>query len=93
MNIQPTPVKTYNAFLPLVLISLGIIALFSWNLMLAEQQHSAALRISIQQEIQLTQATQTETKLKGMMADLIELAKQDKDAEKIVARFKIAINK
>jgi hypothetical protein len=28
-----------------------------------------------------------------MMSDLIELSKQDKDAQKIVTRYKIAINK
>ena len=70
-----------------------IIALFSWNLIIALKQHSSGLRISIQQELQLTQATQTEVKLKAMMSDLIELSKQDKDAQKIVTRYKIAINK
>ena len=75
------------------MIALGIIALFSWNLIIALKQHSSGLRISIQQELQLTQATQTEVKLKAMMSDLIELSKQDKDAQKIVTRYKIAINK
>jgi hypothetical protein len=92
MTTQPA-VKSYSAFLPVVLIALGIISLFSWNLIISLQQHSSGLRISIQQELQLTQATQTEVKLKAMMSDLIELSKQDKDAQKIVTRYKIAINK
>jgi hypothetical protein len=92
MTTQPAA-KSYSAFLPVALIALGIIALFSWNLIIALKQHSSGLRISIQQELQLTQATQTEVKLKAMMSDLIELSKQDKDAQKIVTRYKIAINK
>lgn len=89
MNTQPA-VKTYSAFIPLVLIALSVIILFAWNLMVALNQHSAGVRISAQQELQVTQAAQTEEKLKAMMTDLVELAKSDTDAETIMKRYKIA---
>ena len=92
MNNQPDT-TSYSAFLPVVLISLGVILLFSWNLMIAINQHSAGVRISAQQELQLAQATQTEQKLKTMMTDLLELSKTDKDADAIIKHYKIAINK
>ena len=89
MHTQPDE-KSYSAFLPVVLITLGISILFSWNLMIAINQHSNGVRISIQQELQLTRAAQTEEKLKIIMSDLVELSKSDKDAEMIVTRYKIA---
>ncbi|MEI7881162.1 MAG: hypothetical protein WCI95_09835 [bacterium] len=92
MNNQPAP-KSYSAFLPLVLIALGVILLFSWNLSIALNQQTAGVRISAQQDLQLAQAAQTELKLKTMMTDLLELSKTDKEAEAIIKRYKIAINK
>jgi len=92
MNNQPAP-KSYSAFLPLVLIALGVILLFSWNLSIALNQQTAGVRISAQQDLQLAQAAQTEQKLKTMMTDLLELSKTDKEAEAIIKRYKIAINK
>ena len=92
MNNQPAQ-KSYSAFLPLVLIALGVILLFSWNLSIALNQQTAGVRISAQQDLQLAQAAQTELKLKTMMTDLLELSKTDKEAEAIIKRYKIAINK
>lgn len=92
MNNQPE-IKSFSAFLPVVLIAVGIITLLSWNLLLAINQHSAGVRISAQQELQMTQAAQTEQKLKAMMSDLLELSKTDKDADAIIKRYKIALNK
>ena len=92
MNNQPAQ-KSYSAFLPLVLIALGVILLFSWNLSIALNQQAAGVRISAQQDLQLAQAAQTELKLKTMMTDLLELSKTDKEAEAIIKRYKIAINK
>ena len=92
MNNQPAP-KSYSAFLPLVLIALGVILLFSWNLSIALNQQTAGVRISAQQDLQLAQAAQTEQKLKIMMTDLLELSQTDKEAEAIIKRYKIAINK
>ena len=89
MNTQPDE-QSYSAFLPVVLITLAVIMLFSWNLMIALNQKSNGARISIQQGLQLAQAAQTEEKLKIMMSDLVDLSKSDKDAEMIVKRYKIA---
>jgi short-subunit dehydrogenase involved in D-alanine esterification of teichoic acids len=89
MNTSPNN-HSFSSFLPLVLIALGVIVLFSWNLTMALNQHSNGIRISAQQELQLAQAAQTEDKLKIMMSDLVELSKSDTNAETIVKRYKIA---
>jgi hypothetical protein len=92
MNDQPS-IKSYSAFTPIVLISSGVILLYSWNLMITLKQQAAAMRISAQQDVQLAQVVQTEQKLRTMMTDLLDLAKTDKDAEGIIKRYKIAIHK
>jgi hypothetical protein len=91
MNNQVTE-KSFSAFLPVALLALASIILLTWNLIIVINQHSNGVRISAQQEIQLAQATQAEAKLKQMMTDLVEMAKDDTDAETIVKRYGIAFN-
>lgn len=86
----PIPEKSYSAFLPIVLIALSSLILLGWNLFIVINQHSASLRIIAQQDLQIAQANQVETKLKQMMTDLVDLAKEDTDAATIVKRYGIA---
>lgn len=89
MNNQSTE-KSFSAFAPITLLALGIIILLGWNLYIVVNQHSNGVRISAQQEVQLEQANQTELRLKQMMTELVDLAKDDTDAETIVKRHGIA---
>ena len=88
MNNQVTD-KSFSSFLPIALIGVGIIILLGWNLFIVVNQHSNGVKMSVQQDIQLAQATQAETKLKQMMSDLVDLAKENIDAETIVKRHGI----
>jgi len=91
MNSQPSD-KSFSAFPALFLIAASVIILLSWNASQMLSVHSNGVRISVQQDLQLTQASQTEEKLKQMMSDLVELSKSDTDAETIVKRYKIVFN-
>lgn len=91
MNNQVTE-KSLSAFLPVTLFALTGIILLSWYLYIVINQHSNGVRIIAQLEVQLAQATQAEAKLKQMMTDLVEMAKDDSDAETIVKRYGIAFN-
>lgn len=82
--------KTFSPFLPVLLLSFCLLALLSWNLYLVANQHTEAQRGKEQLLVQLDQAVRTEQRLKLLMTDLIELSKQDKEAEEIVSRYKIA---
>ncbi|MEI6514707.1 MAG: hypothetical protein WCO77_01910 [bacterium] len=82
--------STPSVFLPISLIALSSIVLLTWNLIIVVNQHYNGVRISAQQEIQFAQAMQTETKLKQMMSDLVDLSKTDTGAETIVKRYRIA---
>lgn len=91
MNNQ-TVEKSFNAFMPVLLVTLAVTIVFAWNLWIAVNQHTAGVRITAQQDVQTSQAAQLEQKLKAMMGDLVELAKTDMDAETIVKRYRISFN-
>lgn len=87
---NPTPEKSFSAFLPVTLITLSIIILLGWNLHIAIRQHMNGVRILAQQDAQLDQATQAEAKLQQMLTDLVAMAKDDAEAQAIVKRHGIA---
>ena len=91
MNTESTS-KTFNAFLPVVLIGLSSVILLGWNLIIVVKQHSEAVKITAAQEAQMAQAAQAEIKLKQMMSDLVTLAKTDTDAETIIKRYGISFS-
>ena len=91
MNLQSSE-KTYSAFCPVLLIAASVIILLAWNLNQMLAVHSNGVRINAQLEAQMGQAAQTEERLRVMMADLVELAKSDTDAETIIKRYKIAFS-
>jgi len=80
----------FSPFLPMLLLALCMISLLSWNLYLVLNQRAEGQRLVAQLDLQLKQAAQTEQKLQVIMADLLDLAKQDKQAAEIVSRYKIA---
>jgi len=88
MNTTPTE-KTFSAFIPMVLIAVGMIILLSWNLYIVTGQNTSGVQISAQMNTQIEQARQTEQKLQQIMTDLVTLAKTDADADAIVKRYKI----
>ena len=87
---DPVQEQQFSAFLPVSLVALSSVILLTWNMIIVGNQHSNAVRISAQQDIQLAQAAQAEVKLKQMMSDLVDLSKSDTDAETIVKRYGIA---
>lgn len=89
MNSQPAE-KSSSLFIPFLLLGLGVIVLFGWNLWIAASQHAEGIRISAQQEVDGAQAARLEERLKLMMEDLVALAKTDTEAAAIVTRYKIA---
>lgn len=87
-----SPEITFSAFPAVMLIAASVAILLAWNLYQTSVARSNGIRVSAQQEIQLTQAVQTEEKLRLMMTDLVELAKSDADAKSIVTRYNITFN-
>jgi len=86
----PAPEVRFSPFLPMLLLALCLLSLLSWNLFLVVNQRAEGQRLVAQLDLQLKQAAQTEQKLQVIMADLLELAKQDTQAAEIVSRYKIA---
>lgn len=86
-NPAPSCGRLFTAFL---LLAASIMITLGWNLFLVVKEHQAANALTAQMNLTLVQAMQTEEKFKVLVADLIELAKTDLDAETIVKRYHIA---
>jgi len=84
------PEVRFSPFLPILLLAFCMLSLLSWNLFLVLNQRTEGQRLVAQLDLQLNQAAKTEQKLQVIMSDLLELAKQDKQAAEIVSRYKIA---
>jgi len=91
MNSNASEQK-YTAFLPVLLLSLSLVAFFVWNMVLTVRLRAGAARVRDQQEMMVLQAMQAEERMKRMMVDLLELAKTDEDAEAIVTKYNIVFN-
>jgi hypothetical protein len=89
-NKAPASEARFSPFLPMLLLALCMLSLLSWNLYLVLNQRTDGQRLVAQLDLQLNQAARTEQKLQVIMSDLLELAKQDKQAAEIVTRYKIA---
>lgn len=88
---QPSA-PVFSAFLPVLLLTLGVAIVLIWNLWIALNQHSAGVQIRARQDVQIQQAAQLEGKLRAMMGDLVDLARTDTDAAAIVKRYRIAFS-
>lgn len=80
----------FSAFLPIVLLSIALLTSLTWSLSQAVRQQMTGQRVAEQLEQQKLQAADMENKLRLMMADLVILAQDDKGADAIVKKFKIA---
>ncbi|MEI6647623.1 MAG: hypothetical protein WCP12_16415 [bacterium] len=92
MNMSESSRNTYSPFWPLCLMALSLIIILGWQLTVGVQQYLGSLRMVDQQAVLATQAAQTESKLQSMMTDLLFLAKTDKEAQAIVAKYRIKLN-
>ena len=89
---EPTPRITFSPFVPLLTLALAVLVLLTWDLTVAAKQHVAGLRLMDQQQQQIVQAAAVENKLRQMMLDLVELAKQNTDAATIATRYGVVFN-
>jgi hypothetical protein len=83
---------TLNAFWPLCLVALSLLVMLTTTLGGAVRDRNGINRAREQQQAQFVQASQTEAALRAVLADLLELAKQDSEADRIVKKYKIVFN-
>jgi hypothetical protein len=92
---QPTVVQkthagsVHNAFLPFVLVALGIVIVLGWNASQGWRQYRLASQVRGQQQTVLQQAAATETRLQVLLSELVTLARTNPQAKTIVEKYQI----
>jgi hypothetical protein len=83
---------TYNGFWPVLLISVSLVLIFGWEIWVGILTRQSAQQLQEQQLRPVDQATQVQTRLEKLVRALVELAKTDEEANKLVTKFGIKIN-
>ncbi|MEI7899246.1 MAG: hypothetical protein WCK89_03270 [bacterium] len=92
MNTVESGHSTFSPFLPLCLLAVSLNIILGWQVTAGVQQYLGSLRLVDQQSVLANQAAQAESKLQGMMTDLLQLAKTDSEARAIVTKYRIKMN-
>ena len=92
MNMSESSNTQFSPFWPLCLMALSLVIILGWQLTAGIQQYRFSRQMLDQQAVMAKQAVQTESKLQSMMSDLLLLAKTDKEAQAIVAKYRIQLN-
>jgi hypothetical protein len=81
-----------NVFWPITLLGGALMLVLIWNLIAAVQQYINGLRLQDQQSVVAMQAAQAEQKMQSMLSELVELGKNNSEAQAIVRKYGITIN-
>ena len=90
-----TPVNQadrHSAFVPLLLILISFIMILGWTLTVSVRQATNLQTAKFQVWQAAEQSRQAEEKLKALLSDLVDLAKEDPAAAVIVKQYKIKQN-
>ena len=82
----------YHGFWPVLLIGLSVLLVFTWEIQvnMATRQ---TLRDSQEQQTRLVeQSTKVQAGLEKLVRGLVDLAKTDEEAKKLVAKFGVKLN-
>jgi uncharacterized protein HemX len=93
-QLAPTPPQapSHNGFWPVLLISVSLVLILGWEVWIGILTRQSAQQLQERQVSLVDQATQVQTRLEKLVRALVELAKNDEEAKKLVTKFGIKIN-
>jgi hypothetical protein len=94
-HIQPAihePSPTFHGFWPVLLIGLSLILILSWEIWVGVAARKSAQQLQEQQVKVVEQAKQVQAGLEKLVRGLVDLAKTDENAQKLVTKFGIKVN-
>ena len=90
--ISPPVARSYHGFWPVLLIGLSILLIFAWEVRVNIFTRENARQLQQQQVAVVEQATKIQAGLEKLVRGLVELAKTDAEAQKLVTKFGIKLN-
>ena len=94
-HIQPAVHEhgpTFHGFWPVLLIGLSLILILSWEIWVGIAARQSAQQLQEQQVKVVEQAKQVQTGLEKLVRGLVDLAKTDEAAQKLVNKFGIKVS-
>lgn len=89
---SPAVASSYNGFWPVLLIGLSILLIFAWEVRINILTRESARQLQQQQVAVVEQATKVQARLEKLVRGLVELARTDEEAQKLVTKFGIKLN-
>ncbi|MDQ3199276.1 MAG: hypothetical protein M3Q46_08855 [Verrucomicrobiota bacterium] len=84
--------STYHGFWPVVLIGLSLLLIFAWEIRVNISTRQSARQMQEKQVRVVDQAQQVQSGLEKLVRGLVDLAKTDDEAKKLVTKFGIKVN-
>lgn len=88
----PTRVPNFHGFWPVLLLGLSLVLVFSWEIWVGVATRHSAQQLREQQGRTVEQAKQLQAGLEKLVRGLVDLAKTDEAAQKLVTKFGIKLN-
>jgi hypothetical protein len=91
-DLDYTPAQEMSPFLPITLLAICVLLTSIFQLSMMLPQRSQLQRVIAQNEQGVAQSQQVQQGLQRLVEGLVTLAKDDKDAQAIIAKHNIRIN-
>ena len=91
-EISPPVVPSNPVFWPVLLIGLSLLLIFAWEVRVNMLTRESARQLEQQNVTAVDQATKVQARLEKLVRGLVELAKTDEEAQKLVTKFGIKLN-
>jgi outer membrane biosynthesis protein TonB len=91
-NTPEKPAYTFDAFVPIILISASLLILLVWNVAVLVRDVNNAMLVRTQQNVARAQAVGAEEQMKALMMELLGMAQADQDAKAITDKYQIRYN-
>lgn len=82
---------TYHGFWPVLLIGVSLLVIFAWEITVNMSTRQSARELQEQNMRLVDKANQVRTGLEKLTRGLVDLAKTDDEAKKLVAKFGIKV--
>jgi len=89
-RVQHAP--TFHGFWPMLLLGLSLLLVFSWEIRVGIATRRGGQQLQEQQVKLVEQSTKVQAGLEKLVRGLVDLAKTDDAAEKLVTKFGIKVN-
>lgn len=84
--------ERYHGFWPLLLIGISLVLILAWEIEASAVSRRTIEQLRDQQLRVVDQATRVQSELEKLVRGLVDLAKTDENAQKIVTKFGIKLN-